>query len=462
MKMGLLHALLLAATLVNVASTSLTTTTAAPSSENRGLDLSGKMFTVSRNGGRVVFFPPNLWPTPTPWLSPNRYATQYYTPRPYRTRYYTPRPYRTRYYTPRPYRTQYYTPRPYYPRPYPTRSYYPRLYPTRSYYPRLYRTQYYTARPYRTQYYTPRPYYPRPYPTRSYYPRPFPTRSYYPRPYRTRPYYPRPYPTRSYYPRPYTTTPYTTRPYTTTPYPTTPYTTTPYTTRPYTTTPYPTTPYTSYPPWTTAPPTRGVTVCLRYVADSPYLQVFRLRSSITPLTLSANSDGYRLDSRYESTYLRPNLRFWSSVGREIWTRVCVTVDSVSNVAQVFRDENFSIRKRMNSRFVWTGEPVLEVSGFDGQVTDVQVWDYPLSYRQIRDYMMSGVYTSYGGSALTWSSIGFQKSGNSLLEDVYEQQAKQPMSSRGHGGKTMRMKKMMMKMRVFLGGEEKEEAKRQQL
>lgn len=35
--------------------------------------------------------------------------------------------------------------------------------------------------------------------------------------------------------------------------------------------------------------------------------------------------------------------------------------------------------------------MLDFSGFDGQVTDVQVWDYPLRYSDIFNYMSGGVY-----------------------------------------------------------------------
>ena len=43
------------------------------------------------------------------------------------------------------------------------------------------------------------------------------------------------------------------------------------------------------------------------------------------------------------------------------------------------------------QYVWSGEPVIEFPGFDGQVTDVQMWDYPLSYREVFKYMTSSVY-----------------------------------------------------------------------
>ena len=43
------------------------------------------------------------------------------------------------------------------------------------------------------------------------------------------------------------------------------------------------------------------------------------------------------------------------------------------------------------QYVWPGEPVIDIPGFDGQVTDIQVWDYPLRYREIINYMNTGAF-----------------------------------------------------------------------
>ncbi|KAF1386305.1 hypothetical protein PFLUV_G00093270 [Perca fluviatilis] len=239
----------------------------------------------------------------------------------------------------------------------------------------------------------------------------------------TPPYPSRRYPTRSYTPR--TTTP---RPWTTTPRTTTqrPWTTTPRTTtrRPWTTTPRPRT--TTPRPWTTAPPTRGVSVCLRYLPDyrADIYTIFTLSpSSRSPLQMGVSPSGsYRLSFYgYSNLYLQPYKRFSSNIFPEIWTRVCLTVDTMKNVAQVFSDWSMSIRKMLPTNYVWSGEPVIDFSGFDGQVTDVQIWDYPLHYREVVNYMTSGAYWSYSGSALSWSYISYSPRGNVLLEDVYERQ-----------------------------------------
>ncbi|XP_051270035.1 uncharacterized protein LOC127371327 isoform X6 [Dicentrarchus labrax] len=219
---------------------------------------------------------------------------------------------------------------------------------------------------------------------------------------------------------------------------TTPYPTRRYTTRGYftTTTPKPTT--TTYPPWTTAPSTRGVSVCLRYLTDysqSSSPTIFKLSpSGSNTLMLSSSYSGvYTLSYGYSNyMYFRPNIMLWSNIQPDIWTRVCVTVDTVKRVAQVFNGSTVSIRKLLPYQYVWSGEPVIDFSGFDGQFTDVQVWNYPLNYKEIYNYMTSSGYGWYHGSVLTWSSIKYSPRGYTLLEDVYERQAKQPMRSRGRG------------------------------
>lgn len=35
--------------------------------------------------------------------------------------------------------------------------------------------------------------------------------------------------------------------------------------------------------------------------------------------------------------------------------------------------------------------MIDFSGFDGQLTDVQMWDYPVSYREVFSYMTKGLY-----------------------------------------------------------------------
>ncbi|XP_067442470.1 adhesive plaque matrix protein-like [Thunnus thynnus] len=373
-------------------------TTSAPPQSN----LNWKMVTLSRYGG-ISFYPPyfanSTSPTPT-------YQTRPYPTRPYPTRRYPTRPYPTRRYPTRRYSTW----------PYPTRPYPTWPDPTWPYPTWPYPTWPYPTWPYPTE----------PHPTHEYPTHPYPTHDYPTRPYPTHPYPTHDYPTRRYTTRPYPTRPYPTRPYTTRPYPTRSYTTRPYPTRRYTTRPYPTRPYpaTTYPSWTTAPPTTGVSVCLRYLIDfETSSRIFTLSpASRNPMFLGVRgSDTYSLympSSGYYYWYFKPNIKFQSLIEPEIWTRVCLTVDT-NSVVQVFSGSNMSIRKILPFQNVWSGEPMIEFSGIDGQVTDVQIWDYALSHKEIFNYMTRGVYRPYQGSVLTWSDVSYTVSGKTLFEDSYE-------------------------------------------
>ncbi|XP_034388203.1 uncharacterized protein LOC117730549 isoform X6 [Cyclopterus lumpus] len=340
--------------------------------ETAGRSLKGKMFTLSRDRGGISFFPPSHSPTSSPY-----YTT---TGRPYYTT--TRRPYYTT--THKPTLLPYTTRRPYY-----TTTHKPTLLP------------YTTRRPYYTTTHKPTLL---PYTTR----RPYYTTTHKPTllPYTTR----RPYYTTTHKP---TLLPYTTRrPYYTT-------------TRPY---------YTTTRPWTTAPVTRGVSVCVRYLADS-ISSVFTLSSS-TGAFLKLSVEGERwytlnLDRYgYRTMTFRPYLKFWSNMVPDIWTRVCVTVDSMKNVAQVFSGSDISIRKMIPYKYEWSGVPVIDFSGFEGQLTDVQVWDYALCYKEVFNYMTSGIYAPYRGSILSWSDISYSPRGKTLLEETYERQARQPIGSSG--------------------------------
>uniref|UniRef100_A0A8C6WNU6 Uncharacterized protein n=1 Tax=Neogobius melanostomus TaxID=47308 RepID=A0A8C6WNU6_9GOBI len=185
------------------------------------------------------------------------------------------------------------------------------------------------------------------------------------------------------------------------------------TTRPwwYTTTPQP-------------PTTRGMSVCLRFVSDSSSFTLFKLAPR-SPLSLTWNNPWYGLSWYYYSQVsLSPRISLWSSVRTQPWTSVCVVLDSLKNVVQVFQGGAMSIRKILSSRMVWSGEPVLEIPGFDGQVTDIEVWDYPLQYKEVFGYMQN-----YGpsGTVLTWSNIAYRPRGKILVEETYTQRSSRTIS-----------------------------------
>ncbi|XP_014329037.1 uncharacterized protein LOC106700033 [Xiphophorus maculatus] len=180
-------------------------------------------------------------------------------------------------------------------------------------------------------------------------------------------------------------------------------------------------------PWSTAPSTRGVSVCLRYITDSQSGSIFTLSPSSQYLRLEiGRPQSYALTfNNYNRVYLQPYLKLWPGLTPNMWTSICFTVDNTKGVVQMFRDSDMSSRKLLNNQYVWSGERVMDFSNFEGQITDVQVWDYPLRYQEVFYYMSSGGYGSYQGSVLSWSYISYSQTGRTLLEDGYELQMRKP-------------------------------------
>ncbi|TDH14567.1 hypothetical protein EPR50_G00045130 [Perca flavescens] len=148
---------------------------------------------------------------------------------------------------------------------------------------------------------------------------------------------------------------------------------------------------------------------------------------------------------YYNLYLQPYIRFSPHIYSEIWTRVCLTVDTMKNVAQVFSDWSMSIKKMLFTN-----------------VTGVQVWDYPLNYREVFNYMNNGSYGSYSGSALSWSYISYSPRGNVLLEDAYQPQWQDQQPIRRSKDRKWSRPKGEKKKKSENGFNEKHNARRQRL
>ncbi|KAK5871950.1 hypothetical protein PBY51_012689 [Eleginops maclovinus] len=277
---------------------------------------------------------------------------------------------------------------------------------------------------------------------------------FYPPQFYTNPYPTRRYPTRPYYTtiRPYTPESTVSRKYI-------PSNTTSRNTSELLTTRRPTTTTTSYPrptathlPTTTASRIRGWSVCLRYLTDYS-TTIFTLGQSMYPLSFGVKTTDpayfLNMDPFGQSLSFRPILKFLPGIKSEVWSRVCLIVDNMKHVAQVFSGSKTSIRKLLPRQFVWSGEPVINFSEFNGQLTDVQMWDHTLSKLDVLNYMTCGTISGpYSGSLITWSYISYSSSGITLLEDdAYEWQARQPISSRrrSSGGLKKRVKRILNMM-----------------
>lgn len=208
--------------------------------------------------------------------------------------------------------------------------------------------------------------------------------------------------------------------------------------------------YTTTPLRTTGSTVTGVSVCLRYLTGSLAIQQFlRLGTDNSLYVDLLRTNTYRLscngcDFRFGQNYNDPTFQT-NKVFREghytPWTSFCVIVDKRDSVAQMFTDTEMSIRRRFSGKLAWSGEPVIQFSNFDGQLTDVQVWDYPISYDVVSKHMEKGYYGPQRGSILTWSSINYSLRGNALLEDTFARRYSQVRRK-----KTQRMSLHMAKRR----------------
>uniref|UniRef100_A0A8K9XVM2 Pentraxin (PTX) domain-containing protein n=1 Tax=Oncorhynchus mykiss TaxID=8022 RepID=A0A8K9XVM2_ONCMY len=193
----------------------------------------------------------------------------------------------------------------------------------------------------------------------------------------------------------------------------------------------PSSPYTSYPYTTPSPSLSALTVCLRYMAEEGKdLTLFSLtQGNYWNLLLERNSGMDYLSIHSSSQSFRSYRLLWSITEPRPWTSLCVTWEKNTGVAQVWRGRTVSIRKRVFGQ-VTNGPPVLKVFKFEGQVTDVEVWDRVLSPSWILAYMSGWQsYWSYTpGNVLTWSKAIYSTNGEVLLERNTYNSDHQPISA----------------------------------
>ncbi|XP_035628447.1 uncharacterized protein LOC118385425 [Oncorhynchus keta] len=206
----------------------------------------------------------------------------------------------------------------------------------------------------------------------------------------------------------------------------------------------PSSPYTSYPYTTPSPSLSALTVCLRYMAEEGKdLTLFSLtQGKYWNLLLERNSGMDYLSTHSSSQSFRSYRLLWSITEPRPWTSLCVTWEKNTGVAQVWRGRTVSIRKRVFGQ-VTNGPPVLKVYKFEGQLTDVEVWDRVLSPSWIMSYMSGWrFYPSYTpGNVLTWSNAIYSTNGEVLLERNTYNSDHQPIRGHRQHRRPMRRKKM---------------------
>ncbi|KAI4875963.1 hypothetical protein NFI96_004546 [Prochilodus magdalenae] len=107
--------------------------------------------------------------------------------------------------------------------------------------------------------------------------------------------------------------------------------------------------------------------------------------------------------------------------------------------------NFSDRQGVDNHMVFSGQAELTLSGFEGQVADVYVWDSALSVKALYCYLSLN-HTFPPGTILDWNRIQYRTSGYVVLQAAYLN----PFSEKSSGRKRQ---KRGRGQRVFRGGAE---------
>uniref|UniRef100_A0A3B1JUJ1 Pentraxin family member n=1 Tax=Astyanax mexicanus TaxID=7994 RepID=A0A3B1JUJ1_ASTMX len=166
----------------------------------------------------------------------------------------------------------------------------------------------------------------------------------------------------------------------------------------------------------------GLTVCLRVLTEQ--------QSYSIQLTLGNQTEFVRLDgvprSRHDLYVSGSSVNFdWffsaaSYVQRWPWKNRCFTWESSSGMAQLWFDGNMTYNTLFVSFSVYfllqvfSGQVQLSLYQFEGQLSDVYVWERALSVQELYNFLYYN-YNFPPGSILNWQWIQYSTSGYTVLE-----------------------------------------------
>ncbi|KAM9444712.1 serum amyloid P-component-like [Clarias gariepinus] len=191
------------------------------------------------------------------------------------------------------------------------------------------------------------------------------------------------------------------------------------------------------------PEVTGITLCLRGLTDKKWMIDDRLQLMFGErnafyITASSSSE-YQLQVAGSYPYVTFNVNSMVAVREvsSVWKSRCVTWDSDSGMAQLWFDGRMSVRKGVSRGAVFSGQAELSLHQFEGQLSDVYLWDSVLSTRELYRYLYQ-LSVPWGGKVLDWTQMEFITSGYVVLEPAY--------SSRFLAGPAKRNKQKRMKKR----------------
>ncbi|KAG9269417.1 C-reactive protein-like [Astyanax mexicanus] len=188
----------------------------------------------------------------------------------------------------------------------------------------------------------------------------------------------------------------------------------------------------------------GLTVCLRVLTKQ--------QSYGIQLTLENQTDFVRLDgfpnSMHRLYVSGSSVSFdWyfsvaSYVERWPWKNRCFTWESSSGMAQLWLDGTMSVRKGVARGQVFSGQVELSLYQFEGQLSDVYVWDRALSVQELFNFLYYN-YNFPPSSILNWQWIQYSTSGYTVLEPKLVR----PSSVKTHRRKKQK-KDQALRRRIF--------------
>ncbi|XP_059211367.1 C-reactive protein-like [Centropristis striata] len=171
---------------------------------------------------------------------------------------------------------------------------------------------------------------------------------------------------------------------------------------------------------------RAVTVCLRSITD--LRRVHTHFSLATPSQQNAFVIFWGASTNSFFVHVGQPFTSFGAMDYKLneWHSICATWNSASGLVQLWVDGKPSIRKYIGGSRISRPSVILGQEqdtyggGFDikqsfaGMLSDVHMWDYVLSPREIRRYMDGRYFTP--GNAINWRALEYHIIGRVLKED----------------------------------------------
>ncbi|XP_042245730.1 C-reactive protein-like [Thunnus maccoyii] len=170
-----------------------------------------------------------------------------------------------------------------------------------------------------------------------------------------------------------------------------------------------------------------MTVCLRFFSQLKRTQgLFSLatRDHSNALLLMKDGQGsYKVHSGSDSYF------FLNLPTHELdWNSICWTWDSGTGLTQVWLNGLRTSQKLMGLNYVVSGNLSIIIGqeqdefrggynlndSFEGDITDLHMWDHIVSACDIRSYMNQGSFDP--GNLLDWNNLSYRVSGNVFIQD----------------------------------------------